>query len=99
MALVCVGDFPLKIPFEKCFKIVFFVAVAPRSGFGAPVSGAVPRSVFCISVAADRIVMAASRFLAAVAACVMRLAFAAQSRESYGSGRIKVAKVICQQIS
>ena len=68
------------------------------SGFGAAVSGAVPR-VYCISGAADRIVMAASRFLAAVAACVIRLAFAAQSRESYGSGRIKVAKVICQQIS
>ena len=92
--------FLLKFLLKSVSKLSFLLLWRrDPSGFGAAVSGAVPRSVFCISVAADRIVMAASRFLAAVAACVMRLAFAAQSRESYGSGRIKVAKVICQQIS
>ena len=61
------------------FKIVFFFALASRSGFGATISDAVARSfiVFCNSVSADRIVMAASRLLRAVAA------FAAGSRKSY----------------
>ena len=42
--------------------------------------------------------MPASRFLAAAAVCVMFLSFAAESRESYWSGCIKVVLVICQQI-
>ena len=44
-----------------------FAALASRSGFGAAVSEAVVRSsiVFCNSVSADRIVMAASRLLGA----------------------------------
>ena len=42
--------------------------------------------------------MAAARFLAAAAVCVILLSFAAESRESYSSGCIKVAIVICQQI-
>ena len=49
-----------------------FVALASRSGFGAAVSDAVVRNsiVFCNSVTADRIGMAASRLLgAAVARC------------------------------
>ena len=47
----------------------FFFALAPRPSFGAAISGAVVRSsiVFSNSVAADRNVMAASRFLAAAA--------------------------------
>ena len=50
-----------------------FVALASRSGFGAAISDAVARSsiVFCNSVSADRIVMAVSRLLHAVAACVI----------------------------
>ena len=39
--------------------------------------------VFCNSVFADRSGMAASRFLAAVAACVVILCFAAESRKSH----------------
>ena len=54
--------------------------------------------VFCNSVSADRIVMAVSRLLHAVAACVILLSFAAGLRKSYWSGCIKVATVICQQI-
>ena len=52
-----------------------FAALASRSGFGAAVSEAAARSsiVFCNSVAADRIVMAASRLLGAAAACVILL--------------------------
>ena len=34
------GGFPFRIPFKKCFKIVFF-ALAPRSGFGAAISVAI----------------------------------------------------------
>ena len=94
------SDFPSKNPFKKCFKIVFFFALASRSGFGATISDAVARSsiVFCNSVSADRIVMAASRLLRAVAACVIPLSFAAGSRKLYWSGCMKGATVICQQI-
>ena len=79
-----------------------FFALASRShpGFGATISDAVARSsiVFCNSVSADRIVMAASRLLRAVAAFVILLSFAAGSHKSYWSGCMKAATVICQQI-
>ena len=77
-----------------------FLALASRSGFGATISDAVARSsiVFCNSVSADRIVMAASRLLRAVAAFVILLSFAAGSRKSYWSCCMKAATVICQQI-
>ena len=48
--------------------------------------------VFCNSVSADRIVMAASRLLRAVAAFVILLSFAARSRKSSWSGCMKAAK-------
>ena len=49
---------------------------------------------------AKRIVMAASWFLAAAAACVILLTLAAEGRKSYWSGCIKLAIAIChcQQI-
>ena len=47
---------------------------------------------------ADRIGMAASRLLAAAAACVILLSFAAEDCKSYWSGCIQAAIVICQQI-
>ena len=77
-----------------------FFALASRSGFGATISDAVARSslVFCNSVSADRIVMAASRLLHAVAACVILLSFAARLCKSYWSGCMKAATVIFQQI-
>ena len=77
-----------------------FSALASRSGFGAAISDTVARSsiVFCNSVSADRIVVAASRLLGAAAACVILLSFAAEHRKSYWSGCIKAAKVICQLI-
>ena len=95
------SDFPSTNPFKKCFKIVFFsLWRRDPSGFGATISDAVARSsiVFCNSVSADRIVMAASRLLRAVAAFVILLSFAAGSRKSYWSGCMKAATVICQQI-
>ena len=95
------NDFPSKNPFKKCFKIVFFsLWRRDPSGFGATISDAVARSsiVFCNSVSADRIVMAASRLLRAVAAFVILLSFAAGSRKSYWSGCMKAATAICQQI-
>ena len=85
--------------FSKVLQIVFF-----RSGveirFGATISDAVARSsiVFCNSVSADRIVMAASRLLRAVAAFVILVSFAAGLRKSYWSGCMKAATVICQRI-
>ena len=77
-----------------------FFALASRSGFGAAISDPVARSsiVFCNSVFADRIVMAASRLLRAVAALVILLSFAAGLRKSYWSGCMKAATVISQQI-
>ena len=91
--------FLLKILLKSASKSVFF-ALASRSGFGATISDAVARSsiVFCNSVSADRIVMAASRLLRAVAAFVILLSFAAGSRKSYWSCCMKAATVICQQI-
>ena len=64
-----------------------FFALASRSGFGPAISDPVERSsiVFCNSVSADRIVMAASRLLLATAACVILLSFAARLRKSYWS--------------
>ena len=77
-----------------------FFALASRSGFGAAISDPVARSsiVFCNSVFADRIVMAASRLLGAAAACAILLSFATGLRKSYWSGCMKAATVICQQI-
>ena len=77
-----------------------FFALASRSGFGATISDAVARSsiVFRKSASADRIVMAASRLLRAVAAFVILLSFAAGLRKSYWSSCMKAATVICQQI-
>ena len=82
--ICAVGDFPFKIPFKKCFKIVFSFALVPRSGFGAAISHAVARSSIVLrnSVSGDRIVMAASRLLGAAAACVILLSFAAGHRKS-----------------
>ena len=79
---------------------LFFALASRSSGFGATISDAVARSsiVFCNSVSADPIVMAASRLLRAVAACVIPLSFAAGSRQSSWSGCMKGATVICQQI-
>ena len=42
--------------------------------------------------------MAASRLLAAAAACVILFSFAAEDRKSYWSGYIQAAILICQQI-
>ena len=95
------NNFPFEIPFKKCFKIVFLsLWRRDPSGFGAAISDAIARSsiVFCNSVSADRIVVAASRLLGAAAACVILLSFAAEDRKSYWNGCIKAAKVICQQI-
>ena len=92
------SDFPSKNHFKKCFKIVFFsLWRRDPSGFGATISDADARSsiVFCNSVSADRIVMAASRLLRAVAAFVILLSFAAGSRKSSWSGCMKAAKWIC----
>ena len=76
-----------------------FSALASTSGFGAAISDTVAgsSSVFCNSVSADRIVVAASRLLGAAAGCVILLSFA-EHRKSYWSGCIKAAKVICQLI-
>ena len=97
-AFLALVIFLLKIHLKSASKSSFF-ALASRSGFGATISDAVVRSsvVFCNSVSADRIVLAVSRLLHAVAACVI-LSFAAGLRKSYWSGCMKAATVICQQI-
>ena len=95
------SNFPFKNLFKKCFKIVFFLLWRrDPSGFEAAIFDTVARSsiVFCNSVSADRIVVAASRLLGAAAACVILLSFAAEDRKSYWNGCIKAAIVICQQI-
>ena len=52
----------------------------------------------CSSVFANRILVAASRLLPALAACVILLSFAAGLRKLYWSGCMKAATVICQKI-
>ena len=88
--------FLLKILLKSASKSSFFRS-GVEIGFGATISDAVARSsiVFCNSVSADRIVMAASRLLHAVAACVIPLSFAAGSRKSSWSGCMKAATWIC----
>ena len=68
--------------------------MASRSSFGATISDAVTLSsiVFCNSVSADPIAMAASKLLRAVAAFVILLSFAAGSRKSSWSGYMKATK-------
>ena len=96
-------DFPFKIPFKKCFKIVDFpLWHRDPSGFGAAKSLQFVRVVvrnsiaFCNSVSADRSGMAASRFLAAAAASKILLCFAAlhlrisKSRDSHCNGCVKI---------
>ena len=70
-----------------------FSALASRCGFGAAICVAVVRSsiVFFDSVFAGRSGIPLLRFLAAPAACVILLYFAAESRKSYCSGCMKVA--------
>jgi hypothetical protein len=70
-----------------------FSVWASRSGFGAAISVAAVRNsvVFYNSAFADRTGMAAARFLAAAAACVILLGFAAENRKLYCSGCMKVA--------
>ena len=91
--------FLLKILLKSASKSSFFRS-GVESGFGPAISDPVARSsiVFCNSVFADHIVMAASRLLRAVAACVIPLSFAAGLRKSYWSGCMKAATVICEQI-
>ena len=76
------GDFPLKNLLKSASKSSF-CALASRSCFEAAISEADARSsiVFCNSVSADRIVMAASRLLGAAAACVILLSIAAGHRK------------------
>ena len=77
------SNFPFKNPFKKCFKIVFFLLWRRHpSGFGDTVARS--SIVFCNSVSADRIVVAASRLLGAAAACVILLSFAAEHRNRIG---------------
>ena len=92
--------FLLKILFKSASKSSFFRSGVEILRFGATISDAVARGsiVFCNSVSADRIVMAASRLLRAVAAFVILVSFAAGLRKSYWSGCMKAATVICQQI-
>ena len=97
--ILALVNFLLKILLKSASKSSFFRS-GVEIGFGATISDAVVRSsiVFCNSVSADRIVMAASRLLRAVAALVILLSFAAGLRKSYWSGCMKAATVICQQI-
>ena len=43
------GDFPIKFPLKKCFKIVFFCS-GIRSGFGAVISHAVAVVLLCFAI-------------------------------------------------
>ena len=80
-------DFPFSIPSKKCFKIVALPLWRRDSVLELQIASicvAIVRIafVFCNSMCADRSRMAASRVLAAAAASVMLLCFAAESRKS-----------------
>ena len=59
-----VCDFPFKILFRKCFKIVLFSALAPRSGFGA--------AIFCCQCVLESFFV--ESLLCAKACCVKNIA-------------------------
>ena len=94
------SEFPSQNPFKKCFKIVFFSLwrrdAVLELRFPTPLR--VFLFVFCNSVSADHIVVAASRLLGAAAACAILVSFAPGLRKSYWSGCMKAAKWICWQI-
>ena len=97
-SILAVVIFLLKIFLKSASKSsLFLLWRRDPSGFGAAISGAVARNyiVFCDSVFAHRIVMAASRLLGAAAAYVILSSFAAGHRKSYWSGCIKAVIVIC----
>ena len=81
-------------------RLFFALASRSTSRFWSCNFDAVARIsiVFCNSVSADRIVMAASRLLGAAAAYVILVSFAAGHRKSYWSRCIKAAIMNCQQI-
>ena len=86
--------FFLKFLLKSASKSSFCRFGVEIPGFGAAISDAIARSsiVFCNSVSADRIVVAASRLLGAAAACVILLSFAAEDRKSYwkmGASRLR----------
>ena len=91
--------FLLKILLKSASKSSFFrsgVEIHPVLELQFPTPLRVGSSiVLCNSVSADRIVMAASRLLRAVAAFVILLSFAAGSRKSSWSGCMKAAKWVC----
>ena len=89
------SDFPSKNPFKKCFKIVFFSLWRRNPVLELQFPTPLRVVLLCF---ATHIVMAASRLLHAVAACVILLSFAAGLRKSYWIGCMKAATVICQQI-
>ena len=92
------NDLPSKNPFKKCFKIVFFctgVEIHPVLELQFPTPLRVVLLCFATQFSADRIVMAASRLLRAVAAFILLLFFAAGLRKSYWSGCMKAATWIC----
>ena len=86
---------PNLLPILKCFKIFFFSLW--RRDPVLKLQFPTPLRVVLLCFA-THIVMAASRLLHAVAACVILLSFAAGLRKSYWSGCMKAATVICQQI-
>ena len=94
--------FLLNIILQSASKFLqhFFLCFGGEIRFGAAIADAVACSsfVFCNSVAADRIVVAASRLLCAAAACVILLSFAAEHRKSYWGGCIQAAIAICRHI-
>ena len=94
------SNFPFQIPFKKWSKSSFCRFGVEIRFWSCNFRDGVARSsnVFCNSVSADRIVVAASRLLGAAAACVILLSCVAEDRKSYWNGCIKAAKVICQQI-
>ena len=94
------NNFPFKIHFKKCFKIVFLSLWRrdPVLELQFPTPLHVVLLCFATQSLQIAIVVAASRLLGAAAACVILLSFAAEDRKSYWNGCIKAAKVICQQI-
>ena len=94
-----IDDFPSEILFQNCFKIVVFrFGMLWRRDPGlelqiAAMCGAIVHHsiALCNSVSADRIGMAASRFLAAAAASVKLLCFASEGLKSHCNDCVKVA--------
>ena len=94
------NNFPLEIPFKKCFKIVFLSLWRRDPVLELQFPTPLHVVLLCFATQSLQIALYWLRqgLLGAAAACVILLSFAAEDRKSYWSGCTQAAIAIRQQI-